>query len=195
MGISKISTFGSTVGVCAGLMVAAGLAVAQQSPVDQPQAPVITQPLDTPPAVEETPKAVTDEPDADQDLPFVDGLLMPFGLEQAAPSAPPTVTVVRALDKITARTTQLELPQDAVVRFGTLSITARTCRSRPPEEPPETFAFLEIDDVKHDGSADRVFTGWMVASSPGLNALEHPVYDVWVLNCRIVADATSSGKE
>ena len=176
----------STVGVCAGLMVAAGLAVAQQSPVDEPQAPITTQPLDTP---------HTTDPDADQGAPLTDGLLMPFGLEQTAPSGPPTVTVARALDKITARTTQLELPQDAVVRFGTLSITARTCRSRPPEEPPETFAFLEIDDVKHDGSADRVFTGWMVASSPGLNALEHPVYDVWVLNCRIVADATSSGSE
>lgn len=101
------------------------------------------------------------------------------------------VAVARALDKVTARSTELELPIGKPVRFGTLAITARACRSRPPEEPPETFAFLEIDDMPPDGPANtsgkRVFTGWMMASSPALNALEHPVYDVWVLSCRTVA--------
>ncbi|RMF16798.1 MAG: DUF2155 domain-containing protein [Alphaproteobacteria bacterium] len=100
--------------------------------------------------------------------------------------APATVTIVRALDKITGRTTELELPQDRPVRFGTLRIVARHCESRPPEEEPETFAFLEIDDMKDD-PPKRVFSGWMMASSPALHALEHPIYDVWVIACRTSA--------
>ena len=107
----------------------------------------------------------------------------------------PTVTRVRALDKITARVTELDLPQDPEVRFGTLAIRARTCRSRPPEEPPETFAYLEIDDVKMNQDHEPVFAGWMMASSPALNALEHPVYDVWVIACsRSSADASSASE-
>ncbi len=93
--------------------------------------------------------------------------------------------VLRALDKITARITEIALPIGEEVRFGTLAINAKYCRSRPPIETPETFAYLEIDDLKRTGERQRVFEGWMVASSPALNALEHAVYDVWVINCRI----------
>ncbi len=96
------------------------------------------------------------------------------------------VVVLRALDKITARITELELKIGDEVRFGTLAIRAKYCRTRPPIEPPETFAYLEIDDLKRSGDAERVFEGWMVASSPALNALEHAVYDVWVINCKMV---------
>ncbi len=113
------------------------------------------------------------------------------------PLMPPlsTITRVRALDKITARVIELDLPQDIEVRFGTLAIRARTCRSRPPEEPPETFAFLEIDDVKTNQEYERVFAGWMMASSPALNALEHPVYDVWVIACKSSSAEASSASE
>lgn len=93
--------------------------------------------------------------------------------------------VLRALDKITARITEIALPIGQEVRFGTLAIGARYCRTRPPIETPETFAYLEIDDLKRSGDRSRVFEGWMVASSPALNALEHAVYDVWVVNCRM----------
>ncbi len=103
-----------------------------------------------------------------------------------------TVTVARALDKVTARITELELPEGEEVRFGSLLITARHCESRPPEEPPETFAFLEIDDV-YDDNRRRIFSGWMMASSPALNALEHPVYDVWVIACKIKEPSESAG--
>jgi hypothetical protein len=106
-----------------------------------------------------------------------------------------SITHVRALDKITAAITELDLPADQAVRFGTLSITARSCRTRPPEEPPETFAFLEIDEVKRDGTSTRIFSGWMMASSPALNALEHAVYDVWVMSCTIVEAGASAGNE
>ncbi len=96
------------------------------------------------------------------------------------------IVVLRALDKITARITEIELKLGEEVRFGTLAISAKYCRTRPPIEPPETFAYLEIDDLKRSGDVERVFEGWMVASSPALNALEHAVYDVWVINCKMV---------
>jgi len=101
-------------------------------------------------------------------------------------SDPKNRVLLRALDKITARITEVELEVGQELRFGTLALKARYCRTRPPIEPPETFAFLEIDDLKRGGTRERVFEGWMVASSPALNALEHPVYDVWVISCKMV---------
>lgn len=94
------------------------------------------------------------------------------------------IAILRALDKVTARTVDLEVPIDAPVRFGTLSATVRYCRTRPPEEPPETFAFLEIEEAPEGRVGTRIFTGWMIASSPALNPLEHPVYAIWVVGCR-----------
>lgn len=96
------------------------------------------------------------------------------------------VVVLRALDKITARITELEVPVGDEARFGTLALTPLYCRTRPPIEQPETFAYLEIDDLKRNDTRERVFEGWMVASSPALNPLEHSVYDVWVINCKTV---------
>lgn len=94
---------------------------------------------------------------------------------------------LRALDKITARITEVELPVGDEKKFGTLIIKARYCRSRPPQETPESFAYLEIDDVKVSGKRERIFDGWMLASSPAVSALEHAVYDVWVIGCKTVA--------
>lgn len=113
---------------------------------------------------------------------------------QGQPEEPQTA-VVGALDKITARITELQLPLGRRVKFGTLWIAARFCYSRPPEETPETYIFLEIDDVLADGTEVRVFTGWMLASSPALNALEHAVYDVWAINCKTSSTDTASGSE
>ncbi len=105
------------------------------------------------------------------------------------------VVGLRALDKITARITEIELPVGEEKYFGTLALRAKYCRTRPPIETPETFAYLEIDDIKHSGEREQVFKGWMVASSPALNALEHPVYDVWVISCKILSPAAGEGKE
>lgn len=99
--------------------------------------------------------------------------------------------MLRGLDKITARITTFDAPVGEPVRFGTLEIVARTCAKRPPEEPPETTAFLEIAEIKPGEQSAPLFTGWMFASSPALSALEHPVYDVWVIDCKI-ASADSS---
>jgi hypothetical protein len=92
--------------------------------------------------------------------------------------------LLQGLDKITARISQFEAPVGTPVRFGTLSIRVRDCEKNPPEETPENAAFLEIDEVRPGEAKTRLFSGWMFASSPALSALEHPVYDVNVLDCR-----------
>jgi len=103
--------------------------------------------------------------------------------------------ILRALDKVTARTLDLTVPIDGAVKYGTLEITPRKCLKRPPEETPETSTFLEIRETKPQEETLLLFSGWMFASSPALNALEHPVYDVWVIDCNIPEDGVSNGKE
>lgn len=97
---------------------------------------------------------------------------------------PYPVAVLQGLDKITARISTFEAPVEQEVAFGSLHILVRTCQKRPPEEPPESAAFLEITEHKPGEAANRLFTGWMFASSPALNGLQHPVYDVWLLDCK-----------
>ncbi|MEX0922957.1 MAG: DUF2155 domain-containing protein [Rhodovibrionaceae bacterium] len=97
---------------------------------------------------------------------------------------PRQIAVLQGLDKITARISTFEAPIGEAVTFGSLDIVARTCRETPPEEPPESAAFLEVVDKRPDGPEVQVFSGWMFASSPAVSALEHPVYDVWVKACR-----------
>lgn len=132
-------------------------------------------------------------------------LLLALGLGIAGPAAaqapedakskPGDIVVLRGLDKISARVTTVEVPVGETVEYGTLRITARYCRSNPPTEPPETRAFLEIADAPPDEKPTDIFSGWMFASSPALSALEHPVYDVWVLNCKMAAPERDSGSE
>ena len=103
--------------------------------------------------------------------------------EEVAPGS--RVAVLRALEKITGRITDLDVLIGDTVAFKSLDITAHMCDKRPPEETPETTAFLQIDEERPSGDIVRVFSGWMFASSPALNALEHPVYDVWVIDCKM----------
>ena len=110
----------------------------------------------------------------------------------AAPPAPPqggSVVILRGLDKITGRPTAITAPIGKPVQFATLTITARFCYSTPASETPETTAFVQIDDHRPDQPGRRVFSGWMYGSSPGLNAVEHPLYDVWVISCNNVPAA------
>lgn len=102
------------------------------------------------------------------------------------PPAPPqggTMLMMRGLDKITGRPTSITAPIGKKVAFATLTITARFCYSTPASETPETAAFVQIEDHRPDQSARQIFSGWMYGSSPGLNAVEHPLYDVWVISC------------
>lgn len=105
------------------------------------------------------------------------------------------MAVLQGLDKITARVSRFDAPVDQPVRFGTLLITVRACLKRPPEEPPEIAAFLEIDKMRAGTSSaatKQVFSGWMFASSPAISALEDPVYDVNVLDCKSATTAAPS---
>lgn len=104
--------------------------------------------------------------------------------QQAIPSNPLPVAVLQGLDKITARITTFDAPINQTVSFGRLQITARACRKRPPEYPPENAAYLEIVEQVTGQEPVPRFHGWMFASSPALNPLEHPVYDVWVIDCK-----------
>jgi hypothetical protein len=91
--------------------------------------------------------------------------------------------VFEGLDKITGRTTRFEVAIGETVQFGALQVTPEVCYSRPPTETPQTDSFVEVDEVTLKGKTRRIFTGWMFAASPGLNAVEHPIYDVWLLEC------------
>jgi len=105
---------------------------------------------------------------------------------------PGDLVIMQGLDKVTARVSTFEAPLGATVRFGTLSITVQRCERTPPEEPPESTVFLEIFEIRPDEDPTPLFRGWMFASSPALSALEHPVYDVWVLECKRTAPPAES---
>jgi hypothetical protein len=115
----------------------------------------------------------------------------------ASPAAAGTIAVLQGLDKTTARISTFEAPIDKSVRFGSLVITVRACIKRPPEEPPETTAFLQIDEIRPGDAAvtaNRIFSGWMFKSSPALSALENPVYDIGVLDCKEESGSPGSAK-
>ncbi|MDF1747796.1 MAG: DUF2155 domain-containing protein [Alphaproteobacteria bacterium] len=102
----------------------------------------------------------------------------------AAQADPKQIAVLQGLDKVTARTSTFEVPIDQSIDFGALRIRVRHCDKTPPEERPEATAFVEIDELRPGQEQKVLFTGWMFASSPGLHAVEHAVYDVWLLDCK-----------
>jgi hypothetical protein len=102
------------------------------------------------------------------------------------------VAVFAALDKVTARIQKLEVKLGDTVNFGALRITPRMCYTRAPTEPPKTTSFVQVDEVMLDGKQNRIFSGWMFAESPGLNAVEHPVFDVWLTDCTQPARGTAT---
>ena len=117
------------------------------------------------------------------------------GFALPAAAAPYDIAVLQGMDKVTARVSTIEAPVGEVVKFGTLEIIARHCDKRPPEETPESASFLDIWEVREGEAAVSLFRGWMYASSPALSALEHPVYDVWVLDCRKSSSKAPSTSE
>jgi hypothetical protein len=96
---------------------------------------------------------------------------------------PNTRAVFSGLDKITGRIISFDAAIGETVQFGALQVTARACYTRPPTEATNTDAFVDVDEVTLKGEIKRIFTGWMFASSPGLHAVEHPIYDVWLTDC------------
>jgi hypothetical protein len=94
------------------------------------------------------------------------------------------IAVMQGLDKITARVSRFEVPVGKTANFFTLSIAVRDCEKSAPEDRPENAAFIEIDENRPGEKKSRLFSGWMFSSSPALSALEHPVYDVNLLECK-----------
>ncbi|RUZ76431.1 DUF2155 domain-containing protein [Mesorhizobium sp. M7A.F.Ca.US.006.01.1.1] len=92
------------------------------------------------------------------------------------------------IDKITGRIITFDVYIDETVQFGALQVTPRVCYSRPQTEEPKTDSFVEVDEITLDRKIRRIFTGWMFAESPGLNAVEHAVYDVWLKACKQKSD-------
>lgn len=92
--------------------------------------------------------------------------------------------VFSGLDKITGRIISFDVAINETVQFGALQVTPRVCYSRPPTETPNTDSFVEVDEVTLQGEVKRIFTGWMFSASPGLHAVEHPIYDVWLTECK-----------
>ena len=94
------------------------------------------------------------------------------------------VATFTGIDKITGRIHSFDVYVDETVQFGALLVTPRVCISRPGSLEPKTDSFVEIDEMTLDRKVRRIFTGWMFAESPGLNAVEHAVYDVWLKACK-----------
>lgn len=106
------------------------------------------------------------------------------GAAKASEMTPEPTAVIQGLDKITARVSRFDAAVGALATFGTLSIVVRDCEKSAPEERPENAAFIEIYENRPGEEKARLFGGWMFSSSPALSALEHPVYDVNLLECK-----------
>ena len=98
------------------------------------------------------------------------------------------VAVFSGIDKITGRITSFDVYIDETVQFGALQVTPKVCYSRDQTEAQKIDAFVEVDEITLDRKIRRIFTGWMFADSPGLNAVEHPIYDVWMKECKQKSD-------
>lgn len=110
----------------------------------------------------------------------------------AAENLKGNAVVLRTLDKVTATTKDYTVRIGDELKYGSLTVAVKHCEKKPPEEVPETYAFLQIDDLKLDGKGEkgeqeRVFSGWMMASNPAISALDHGVYDIWVIDCKVPA--------
>jgi hypothetical protein len=153
-------------------------------PPQPPQPPQSPQPATPPGARQQRGAALP----GNAAPPAEDVVTQPPSQKIANPSA-----VFSGLDKITGRITAFDAAIGETVQFGALQVTARACFSRPPTETPLTDGFVEVDEVTLQGEVRRIFTGWMFAASPGLHAVEHPIYDVWLTGCKggapAVADA------
>jgi len=104
------------------------------------------------------------------------------------------IAVFSGLDKITGRITSFDVYIDETVQFGALQLTPRVCYTRPDTETPKTDTFVEVDEITLDRKIRKIFSGWMFADSPGLNAVEHPVYDVWLKGCKQSSDVPAPAK-
>lgn len=183
------------------IMTAASAVIAQPAPISKPtkEAKPVTGlvPEEAPPAVVETPSPlVAPSVPASEMKPAVPPphqvVEKPTESTQKRPRF--DIAIVQALDKVTAETVRFEAPVGQPVRYKSIVITVKACEQSASDEPQDdSIAFMTIDSQPRAApgrptpAARQVFKGWMYASSPGLNPLQHPVYDVWMVTCRTSA--------
>lgn len=151
-----------------------------------PRQPATATPPAAPPSAQATPAPAGDGTAPAADKPRGD-------VVSSTPPAPETrlsnpVAVFSGLDKITGRIISFDAYIDETVQFGALRVTPRACYTRPTNQTPRTDSFIEVDEITLDNKVRRIFTGWMFAASPGLNAVDHPIYDVWLTDCRLSSE-------
>jgi hypothetical protein len=106
-------------------------------------------------------------------------------------SEPPAQKIVNkkasfsGLDKITGRIINFDEDIGETVQFGALRVKTDACYTRPATEAANTDAFVEVDEITLQGEVKRIFSGWMYAASPGLHGIEHPIYDIWLTDCKV----------
>ena len=105
-------------------------------------------------------------------------------IQPPAQKIPNEQAMFSGLDKITGRIIAFDVAINETVQFGALQLTPRVCYTRPPTEAANTDGFIEVDEITLQGEIKRLFTGWMFAASPGLHAIEHPIYDIWLTDCK-----------
>jgi len=114
---------------------------------------------------------------------ILSGLIAFVSISKGAPIQNP-VAAFSGLDKITGRLTEFDVYMNETVQFGALQITPRVCYTRPSSEIQRVSVFVEVDEISLQGAIKRIFSGWMFAESPALNAVDHPVYDIWLVSCK-----------
>ncbi|WP_244485239.1 DUF2155 domain-containing protein [Pseudolabrys sp. Root1462] len=159
--------------------------VAPNAPAgQQPQNNVTTNPAQPLPGL---PPGVRQPPGTPQPQQPADAAAQP-GDEVVVEPPPQRIAnptaIFAGLDKITGRITKFDVAINETVQFGALRVTPRVCYSRPPTETPNTDSFVQVDEVTLNGEIKRIFSGWMFAASPGLHGIEHPIYDVWLTECK-----------
>ena len=176
--------------IASAALTTAGPAAAQAQIIQVPQLQPSTDQFG--PAMQQ-PAPGTQQPAAGTQQPDLGGQ-PPAAGDQSTPdvqmSPEPThisnpVAVFTGLDKITGRIINFDVYINETVQFGALQVTPRVCYTRPPTEEPQTDAFVEVDEITLNRKIQRIFTGWMFASNPGLHAVDNAVYDVWLTNCKM----------
>ncbi len=169
--------------LCASLGHAAAQDSIQRLPLDPqafPSEEIPAEGMDDLPALDDTQAA----PDQQQPQAAPAPQVTPAPKTTQAQRIKNPVAEFAGIDKITGRIITFDVYVDETVQFGALQVTPRVCYSRPESEEPKTDSFVEVDEITLDRKIRRIFTGWMFAESPGLNAVEHAVYDVWLKGCK-----------
>jgi hypothetical protein len=167
--------------------------------------PVTSQPLPPPPGTTVVPQntppaAATTPPDATRggaapppaaalpkNVPQTPASLQPGDEVVTEPPAQKIINKKASfsgLDKITGRIINFDEDIGETVQFGALRVKTDACYTRPATEAANTDAFVEVDEITLQGEVKRIFSGWMFAASPGLHAVEHPIYDIWLTDCK-----------